>query len=58
MARCCCTGGAGRRGEKSCLTLAKIVRGIASGEVRDYCEKRDRELEVSSVGLVEACQKA
>ena len=50
MACCCCAGGAGRRGEKSRLTLAKIVRGIASGEVRDYCEKRDRELEVSSLG--------
>ena len=30
-------GGLGKRGEKSRLTLAKIVRGIATGDVRKYC---------------------
>lgn len=39
-------GGSGKRGEKSRLTLAKIVRGIASGDVRDFCEKREAELQV------------
>ena len=40
-------GGTGKRGEKCRLTLAKIVRGIASGEVRRYCEGRERLLRVS-----------
>ncbi|KAK9867133.1 hypothetical protein WJX84_011865 [Apatococcus fuscideae] len=35
-------GGTGKRGERCRLTLAKIVRGIASGEVRRYCEGRER----------------
>ncbi|KAK9831290.1 hypothetical protein WJX74_010686 [Apatococcus lobatus] len=35
-------GGTGKRGEKCRLTLAKIVRGIASGDVRRYCEGRER----------------
>lgn len=39
-------GGVGKRGEKSRLTLAKIVRGIASGEVRRYCEGRENQLQV------------
>ncbi len=39
-------GGVGKRGEKSRLTLAKIVRGIASGEIRQHCEQRERELQV------------
>lgn len=30
-------GGVGKRGERSRLTLAKIVRGIASGDVRRHC---------------------
>ena len=41
-------GGVGKRGEKSRLTLAKIVRGIASGEVRRYCEAREAELQVAA----------
>ena len=40
-------GGVGKRGEKSRLTLAKIVRGIASGEVRRYCEAQEAELQVA-----------
>ena len=39
-------GGVGKRGEKSRLTLAKIVRGIASGEVRRHCEARENQLQV------------
>ena len=39
-------GGVGKRGEKSRLTLAKIVRGIASGDVRRYCAERERKLVV------------
>jgi hypothetical protein len=39
-------GGSGKRGEKCRLTLAKIVRGIASGEVRQHCELRETELQV------------
>jgi hypothetical protein len=35
-------GGVGKRGDSSRLTLAKIVRGIASGEVRKFCEERER----------------
>ncbi|KAK9810331.1 hypothetical protein WJX72_008833 [[Myrmecia] bisecta] len=34
-------GGQGKRGEKSRLTLAKIVRGIACGDVRKHCEARE-----------------
>ena len=34
-------GGAGKRGDKSRLTLAKIVRGIASGDVRKHCQERE-----------------
>lgn len=37
-------GGQGKRGERSRLTLAKIVRGIASGDVRRHCEERERKL--------------
>lgn len=40
-------GGTGKRGEKSRLTLAKIVRGIASGEVRRFCLARERKVQVS-----------
>ena len=39
-------GGLGKRGEKSRLTLAKIVRGIATGEVRKYCEEREKKIAV------------
>lgn len=38
-------GGVGKRGEKSRLTLAKIVRGIASGDVRKHCEAREQLLQ-------------
>ena len=44
-------GGTGKRGERCRLTLAKIVRGIASGEVRRYCEGRERLLRVSTPSL-------
>ncbi len=39
-------GGVGKRGEKSRLTLAKIVRGIASGDVRKHCEGREQLIQV------------
>lgn len=39
-------GGVGKRGDGSRLTLAKIVRGIAAGEVRKYCEEREHCLQV------------
>lgn len=39
-------GGVGKRGERSRLTLAKIVRGIAAGDVRRHCEQRERKLQV------------
>lgn len=41
-------GGVGKRGEKSRLTLAKIVRGIASGDVRRHCEQREQLVQVST----------
>ena len=44
-------GGLGKRGEKSRLTLAKIVRGIATGEVRKYCEERERKIAVGEPAL-------
>ena len=40
-------GGVGKRGEKSRLTLAKIVRGIAGGDVRRHCEQREQLVQVS-----------
>lgn len=39
-------GGVGKRGDKSRLTLAKIVRGIATGEVRRFCEERERAIQL------------
>lgn len=44
-------GGTGKRGEKSRLTLAKIVRGIAAGDVRRFCEAREGMLRVRSPPL-------
>ena len=44
-------GGTGKRGEKSRLTLAKIVRGIAAGDVRHFCEARENMLRVCSQTL-------
>ena len=41
-------GGVGKRGEKSRLTLAKIVRSIASGDVRRHCEQREQLIQVST----------
>jgi hypothetical protein len=38
----------GKRGDGSRLTLAKIVRGIAAGEVRKFCEERERTIKVST----------
>ena len=40
-------GGLGKRGERARTTLAKIVRGIAAGDVRHYLESREEELGVS-----------
>lgn len=40
-------GGVGKRGERARTTLAKIVRGIAAGDVRRYLESREQELGVS-----------
>lgn len=40
-------GGVGKRGEKSRMTLAKIVRGIASGDVRNFCEEREGVIQVT-----------
>jgi hypothetical protein len=39
-------GGVGKRGDGSRLTLAKIVRGIAAGDVRKFCEERERQMKV------------
>lgn len=42
-------GGVGKRGDGSRLTLAKIVRGIAAGEVRKFCEERERIIKVCAL---------
>ena len=36
-------------GEKALQALAKIVRGIASGDVRRHMEARERELQVGAL---------
>lgn len=36
-------GGRGKRGEQSRNTLAKIVRAMATGEIREYLELREKE---------------
>lgn len=41
-------GGVGKRGDGSRLTLAKIVRGIAAGDVRKFCEERERTIKVGT----------
>jgi hypothetical protein len=41
-------GGVGKRSDKSRLTLARIVRGIACGAVRRYCQAREEMLTVSA----------
>lgn len=38
-------GGAGKNGDNSRLTLAKIVRGIAAGDVRRHCEEREMRIQ-------------
>jgi hypothetical protein len=50
-------GGAGKRGDQSRQTLAKIVRGIADGDIRRHCEARESLIQVIAnttplVGLV------
>lgn len=45
-------GGVGKRGDGSRQTLAKIVRGIASGHVRAHCEGRERKVEVRNRRLL------
>ena len=40
-------GGNGKRGENSLLTLAKIVRAIASGKIRKHLEARETEIMVT-----------
>ena len=39
-------GGAGKRGDKTRQTLAKIVRGIAAGDIRQHCEAREAHIQV------------
>lgn len=46
-------GGVGKRGDRSRLTLAKIVRGIATGEVRRFCEEREAHIKVLQLRLAE-----
>ena len=41
-------GGVGKRGERARTTLAKIVRGIAAGDVRRFLESREVEMGVRS----------
>jgi hypothetical protein len=43
-------GGVGKRGDGARQTLAKIVRGIAKGEVRRYCEQRENSIKVRGEG--------
>ena len=47
-------GGVGKRGDGSRQTLAKIVRGIASGGIRQHCEQRERSLQVGARGRAPA----
>ena len=52
-------GGVGKRGERARTTLAKIVRGIAAGDVRRFLESREvqmgvRPCHIRTVGLVQA----
>jgi hypothetical protein len=44
-------GGSGKRGERARTTLAKIVRGIAAGDIRQHLEERERDLQVGSSHL-------
>jgi hypothetical protein len=39
-------GGAGKRGDANRQTLAKIVRGIASGDIRRHCQQREAAIKV------------
>jgi len=39
-------GGSGKRGERARTTLAKIVRGIAAGDIRQHLEEQQRDLQV------------
>ena len=39
-------GGLSKRGDRSKLTLATIVRGIASGDVRRHCLEREHRIKV------------
>lgn len=39
-------GGVGKRGERSRMTLAKIVRAVAAGDVRRFCEEREGLIQV------------
>eukprot|EP00955_Chlamydomonas_euryale_P041958 352178-Chlamydomonas_euryale.AAC.7 len=39
-------GGQGKHGDATLVTLAKLVRGIAAGDVRSYCEQRERTIVV------------
>ncbi len=43
-------GGGAMGGSGTKLTLAKLVRGIASGDVRRYCEERERTVQVRVCG--------
>ena len=38
-------GGCGKRGDKSLMTLAKVVRGIVSGHIREHLQRRELTLQ-------------
>lgn len=40
-------GGIGKRGERSRMSLAKIVRGLATGEIRSFLEAREAHIKVT-----------
>ena len=48
-------GGVGKRGDRSRLTLAKIVRGIAEGSIRKHCEERETMVAVSHLFSTQGC---
>lgn len=46
-------GGVQKRGDKSRQTVAKIVRGNTTGDIRRHCEDRERKLMVSFLSCAE-----
>lgn len=49
--------GGAREGDPGRHTLAKIVRGFASGAVREHCQERERQIKVGSLSplIAPAC---